>query len=596
MSIKKYNSGFSHGINFIKPGEPVTASVAGRPDREIHQNVEYVYQALRSAGLGHQLILRGAPSNPDVELYSPVYWNSQTSLFEPAKAGLVPNGPILEPMESMDVWGMVISKSGATVDIGVYGVFENLDISSVVEGEVVDGRYYLSASTPGKLVSRRPSVGHLVCKKSANKILVNPQFREYPEGHVHYKFDLVCLPAGDHTPPEPDERHVITNPDANLPGWLPADHIVFNGEAPEGAVFGYNLAAHPDPALLEVWPPLPIGGAVLILDKGVDGLGGTFVPLGPERLAVINEDGIWWFSDVFEDAPWPSYYDSEVGIDPLGSNPPEGPESPRLEDMRLSLYFSNPTIASDRAVVQSLHADPDGPIRLSCDGVAAETGHITITFVWDQIYGTSTKDGSLVFKSVDEDGKIERGHVVEKIRFSPAFTVTSTVNQTVGNVIDHKGSITVSLAADTAYRELAPASIHVNDAEVEIYSDKFLCYAMLPGRVNSIKALFTLTSNTGVSGKATLKIRAFLPSAGTVPDLAVTVKTTAPGYSSLPADIDDQTATVTGGAVVGDKCSDFTTEEFDVVPGAELDVIITRSASDGYSGKLYIRRIELVAQ
>ena len=72
---------------------------------------------------------------------------------------------------------------------------------------------------------------------------------------VHYRFKLEPQPAGIPNDPDNNQKHSIVTADANLPGWLPADDISFQGMAPAGAKFGYNLAKHPE--LASAFPPLP---------------------------------------------------------------------------------------------------------------------------------------------------------------------------------------------------------------------------------------------------------------------------------------------------------------------------------------------------
>jgi hypothetical protein len=112
---------------------------------------------------------------------------------------------------------------------------------------------------------------------SNGQIMVNPQMRDFLEDHIHYSVDLVALPAGDHTSPGPDGLHVITNADSTLEGWLPADDPVFDGKAPTGAKFGYNLSAQTE--LDQLWPPIPSDAALLEMQhKSVfDDIKGTHV-------------------------------------------------------------------------------------------------------------------------------------------------------------------------------------------------------------------------------------------------------------------------------------------------------------------------------
>ena len=119
------------------------------------------------------------------------------------------------------------------------------------------------------VVQQRPPVSvPVLISDGQGNVLVNTQITDFVHDHVHYKFDLVALPAGEHTPPLEPARHTIENADPTVEGWLPADDPVFNGKAPANAQFGYNIGANAQ--LNNLWPPIPVNAASLeMLHKSV---------------------------------------------------------------------------------------------------------------------------------------------------------------------------------------------------------------------------------------------------------------------------------------------------------------------------------------
>lgn len=383
-----------YNIKHVTPGEPVQAGVVGRPDRTLEERTEYLKERLDAADLGRAIFEADATVSPDVQPGQPVYWNWTTSRYEPAIVAVTldENTQVFTVQPSSDCVGMCYKKKAADrADIVLRGLvtFPNLDASI---GQTVEpGKYYLSAVEPGKLSKQKPPVTVVVCHVQGPRdncsdqlrVVVMPQARDYVEEHTHYRFDLVPRPAGSNTIVGDDAnklRHEITNPNTELQGWLPADNAVFNGRAPAGAVFGYNLKAHA--ALANVWPPIPIQSVSVLWDKGELHVGATEVPLGRSGLVVCDVNGIWWMSDCYGDVPWPAEY-SEAWLDGDGL----GAECPRDEVMRVSVVFLRMLLGNNRSVVTSLVPDEDivngeiitAPVAVTnCDDLPASTGDLKL--------------------------------------------------------------------------------------------------------------------------------------------------------------------------------------------------------------------------
>lgn len=274
------SSSFPSRIRHTQVGDPVAASVASAAAKTLEARTNYLKELLDTINAGRALIQQNVLVSASALEGQPVYWDADNQLYAPAKAG-VENDPVISslvPTAASDVTGVILTKKANNLaDIVLWGLVKFADLSNAIEdAPIVPGRYYLSAQEAGKLVLQRPAVTVSVCVvygpldacDEDTWVFVMPQMRDFLEDHIHYSYDLTALPAGDVTPPISGERHVITNPDAAKPGWLPADHASFNGKAPAGASFGYNLAMHP--ALERNWPPIPLTSCLLELHtKGV---------------------------------------------------------------------------------------------------------------------------------------------------------------------------------------------------------------------------------------------------------------------------------------------------------------------------------------
>ena len=247
-------------------------------------------------------------------------------------------------------------------------------------------------------------------------VFVNPQWEDLT-GHTHFKFELQCIPAGDHVSPS-GGRHVITNADTEIEGWLPADHAIFEGNAPAGAVFGYNLSANG--SLNNVWPPIPVNNADVQWDKGLDvDQGYHSIPLGEQGLVVLNRDGIWWMSDCYGDVPWPKDLNTSFS-DSLSDSLNE---CPRDLSMRMLLWFVRSNFMTDGTVVTSL-ATNDERISITCQSdptKAADAGALLIALNLSLTAEGDTTEGYLAFKEFNDALEATPGAAAGTARNGAAF-------------------------------------------------------------------------------------------------------------------------------------------------------------------------------
>lgn len=580
-------------INFVREGEPVAAGVTNRPTQQLQQNINYLWEVLSASGLGSTIVIRRATVDVSVKVGQPVYFSSSSKAFEQALA-TVASGTVdghVVAAESAQVWGVVLQKLSSTLaDILVSG-YSALNLSEAVTGTVTAGLYYLSGSTPGKLVNTRTPVTIPVLRADGNgNVLVLPQFADFIDRHVHYKFDLVCQPAGTYTEPALNAPHSISVPDATLPGWLPAGHASFNGTAPAGAMFGYNLAAHP--ALKNVWPPLPASEAYLEFDRGTTGF--TGVPVGESGACIVNRYGIWWMSDCYNDVPWPTAYNSP-GFSISLSDPPDA-ECPRRTQMAMRIWFTKPSFATDATVVTSL-TSLDPRLVVTCvDGTPASVGALNVDLDLNFI-STAGNTGYQVLKEIDGNS-FKQGPVCEGLYTSSSAVTLSSPSRRrliVGNTSSpwlYQGPVEISVVP-TESREIEVQLIRLDGVEEQFYEDvTYLGFAA--ANESSIRCKLHVPSSTGFASPIiSLKLRILGRAAGTLPALTVTArrlpKPSAGSSLALPLTASEFAVTIVTTATLSgsNRYIEVSSTAFAVADGDTLLFTVQRN-SDAYAGEVGI--------
>lgn len=533
------SSNWLHNIKHVNPGEPVQAGVVSRPDRTLEDRTDYLKDRLDAAALGKVLVDSDATICSSVLPGQPVYWNWVEHRYELALAAVEPDAStqtlVVQP--SSDCVGVCVKKRSATLgDIVLRGIVDIPELNNAIDGPIVPGRYYLSASDPGKLVKQRPAVTVSVCHVQGPKdscttvprVIVMPHIRDFIDDHTHYRFNLVAAPAGTSTTTTVDDivRVSITNPNPALPGWLPANHTVFNGKAPGGAVFGYNLAQHS--ALSNVWPPLPIQSVAMLWDKGLEFVGATEIPLGTNGLAVCDTNGIWWMSNCVGDVPW-----SAATVPPAE----DAPECPRDETMRIAVVYLRMLTGNDRNVVTSLVkdvTDADAVVTAATSAAATVTSPVAITNCADdtgstgdlqlnldlQIAAADTTGGQAL-KGVINRHQLTRGWIAEGAfttsnqiaitgsRGSPRPLTTQEKQQfnltTPDPITLHQGILKIDYTDQLVEREISPQIIRLSDTVERLYMD--IPYLGFPGGQAALLRLrFNVPSNN-LGDNLRMKIR-----------------------------------------------------------------------------------------
>jgi len=588
---------FQRLLQLIQNGEPVAAGTPNRPISQIHQNAMYLWDIINAASLGSTVYAREITIEPEVQEGMPLYYNVTNQRFERALAQMEtdPDTGLLMPAASSQVWGICAVKHNDTLcDMLLFG-YDDIDISAAVDGDVVPGLYYLSGTVPGGLVRQRPPVSVPVLQaRDSGFVYVHPKFVDFLESHRHYRFELETSPAGDHVPPTPGERHEITNPDPDLPGWLPADHSVFEGLAPTGAAFGYNLEE--DSQLRNAWPPLPVNQSYMEWDKGEDpDEGYEGVPLGPGGLCILDRNGIWWMSDCWGDVPWPKNLDT-TAIDSISESEPGPLECPRDVNMSLVVWFTKLTFGTD-AIVTSLRSIDDR-IKIYCRDTTIEggVGDLDIDLDLALMLGDNDRTGYLAVKDFDDEGKLHRGPVTSGlIAGTPNVQLASefqTVDESENTV--HHGKTTVAVV-ESGQRELRAQLVHLLHATEEHYPALYLGF---PNQDRSqFVVRFEIPTDVPVTSTLAYRARIIGRVAGGLPPLTVEYLRVErpPDGLNTPIDVGgtyteidmDTTATLTD----SDQAVEALSDAFSIAPGDDVYIRVTRDADDaedGYAGEMGI--------
>lgn len=602
---------WDNNIRHIVDGEAVNAGVAGRPDRTLEGNLRYLREVVDSALLGQALFLRDVTVASTVLVGQPVYWNSVNQQFEAALAAVENDAEsnTLVPKASSDVVGVVHSKSNSTLaDVASLGWLA-LDIDNAVDGTIAAGRYYLSSAEAGKLTTQRPPVSvPVLFADGQGNVMLTPALRDFVEDHVHYTFELTAKPAGTAAyidsgngttvvgPPPNAEDHAISGPDAALEGWLPASHTSFDGKAPTGAEFGYNLATHSD--LQKVWPPIPVSAAAITWDKGVSQSGGTNVKLGAAGGAIVDANGIWWMSKCYGDVPWFKDYNS--------ASPPADPttgQCPREEAIQVLLHYARMVFATDKSVVTSLQTPSTSVLTITnCDNDAATTGDLHIDADFNLLTEDEDLAGHQVIKEIS-DNKYKRGPVVEGLfAGSGEILLSSDSTKTVSGLTMYTGQVTVSRNIDSLDREMLPQIVRLDDVVERFYKD--VTYIGFPqGRESSVRYRFNVPPS-GLPSNPKFKLRVVI--LGRIGGSGVSLPAMNASYRIIPRPTAFTALPTTDtafsstdfntvqGITTADTYIEVESTEVSIAAGDTILVKLSRPAGTGYNAEVGVIRIGAV--
>lgn len=591
-------------VDHVTDGEPVNASVTGRPTRELEKQDRYLKEQLEALQTAGGLYVFGASLTAAVQQGAPVYWDPALQAFAPAvwKVQVDEATGLQTPAPCSLVIGIVAAKTNPTLgDILILGWA--CVVPAVEPGQTLSpGLYYLSSRTPGT-VTLQPPVGGapVLFADGFGKIYVLPQYPDLLRGHAHYRISLFSSVAGDTSPPAVGAEHVITNANPALPGWLPAADPSFLGLAPAGAVFGYNLAAHPD--LQQLWPPVPITAVSLLLFTGLQGYG-VEVPLGPEGLAIVDTNGIWWRSSCFGSVPWETYLDTSgslsADLNPLlsslSSSSGEGGICPRPQPSRyVDVCLTRARVALNPDSVTSLTGV--SPLVVThCDGTPGSVGDLKVSLAGGFLQVDNAPVGYMVMKDLVGGNQFQRGPVVEGvIAGNDSVTITGTAQRflTPGDSttpVLSQGVVTVVANLEPAVRAISPQIVRLDDVRERLYSG--ITYLGFPAGIDSsvlLKYRMPTSANFPANPRIRLSVSLMALANGTIPNLLLFTQVV-PSADSGPVTLVAGTTSLgltTTATLTANQIEQFISAPLaPVAPDSLIFVTLERPLGDSYGAEV----------
>lgn len=612
-------------VNPVVDGEEVRARITNRYPDQLKDRTQNLKDRLDAIEEGQGIYLRNVALSSSTQVGTLVYWDAVLEEYKPALAATqydLLTGEWSIAASSFAV-GIVIQKAGSTMgDLFLFGYLPDFDFTNTIgtsgATQSEAGAYYLSGTNAGKAVKQKPAVGVFVMYlRGDGSAHIQPSPRDVIESHIHYKFDLYSAPAGTVVCTDPHSKYTFDTVNPALPGWLPASDPALGGSPPPGAVFGYNMAAHPE--LSRIWPPQPIDSVYVEMDgKGVE-----------DSAYLIDYRTIWWMNDCYGKAPWSpeiipcggepssSSFSSSLSSSSSSSSSShpvfrECNSGSLLEQMgyqrgdpfnrRMAVWFVKMVAKTNSAVVTRLRALPGNPVRIvGCDGITpAQTGDLQIGV--DLALGMQENEpGYLALKRIS-GSTFYRGPIVEAVKAGSNIIILPVSG---AGEIDAEGYV--------KGRAVISANIPGSDQQ----EAGVILVALDKVREEQINDLFILvfpqSVNASFRGKIDVPLNLTIPSpkmelwfwilarvAGTLPQLPI-------GYRRLPKPMptactpvvlpssDTALANLNPGLcsfVSANRYVQVASDPFTIVAGDQIQFNLQRlGATDGYAGDAGIVRM-----
>lgn len=519
-------------------------------------------------------LMRCVEVDYDALVGQPVYYSEDTQRFELARyASTTSESGQIYLEETAEVWGIIREKPTADTALILICGMSTVDLTESIDVLPASGKYYLS-DVAGMLSPIPPddvAPVYVLSATADGNVLFRPWSGEYAGLVLQWKHELLPVAAG--TPSTADGEVTIGSPNNELPGWLPAGNAIFGGNAPVGAVFGYNIAA--DEVLEVKWPPRFLNTVHLDLDRGLDpNIGGTSVPLGANGLAIIDANGIWWMNGCEDDTPFDpaQFAGTDVG------------DCPRQSPKRLTMYAARPAgIAASDNLTMSLRATHPSLRVVRRDTTSlATTGDLDILLDVAQLITTQLDDDYGYAVKRADNGRLTRGPVVTAIRStSPQFVISSSSSYGIDGQYKH-GEIMINSTGVTT-PELYPMTTALVRAEEEVVYGT-LGIGLPTVRDSSFRSKFIVPA--GIGGTATVSFRVWImghfPNSNSVSitteQLTLSVKILPPpGPSTNVAVLSETAVTLPVSPVENGKVFQQTSSTFTVAAGSIVYAELART-------------------
>lgn len=500
-------SAFNQTINPNNPGQAFI---------ELDSRTNFLRDALDKSAAGKSLIRLNVPLAADVQIGQAVYWNQSAARYERSMGVLTvdpASGNLISTNQAQCV-GLCTAKDSATVgNIGLSGYVTaspTFLLNMTGSATPVPGLYYLSNDTPGRCVRARPGVPiHVAYIQSPSvvcgidyEVLIIPGVEDLVSDHVHLQFELFAVPAGTHVPPPIGGTHTIAPANSTIPGWLPASDPIFNGRAPVGALFGYNLSQHL--TVNRHWPPVPAEALVLeftdyeTLSNRIGGMRRV-----DPSFYQVTDSGLWWMSACYGQVPWDRTLNTTiVPVPPV-------PGCLNANVARMFASFGKTTFATKDNVVLRLKGDVNGIIKYQDpDGLPAATGYLTTVFSPNAAISPTDALGSRVLKGLTPNSLLfQAGHVTEGlVSTSSEISLSGTQSRLlnpllpsgIGNPTVHQGIISLAFSSTGAIIDLPAALVWLGDTLQREFGQ--IRYIGFPtGRISKLTIRFDIPYESAVN-------------------------------------------------------------------------------------------------
>lgn len=348
-------------VSKIKNGADVSAEVVNPISAQHTQRAQHLYEKFNELSGKSVLIAFDQPILPssqgDVRKNLVVFYDKE-GVDESATEGISPalvafsstdaHSSVYTPANSSYAMGIVKEVNGTRSDVYLWGLVDlDYDLDDATYGiiqsdeanpseEFEPGPFYLSRTEAGK-ITRTPSGVSIYVGYAFNRreFLLAPNVSEFNQFFTTYKFNIMDRPAG--TPVLTGDTWDVTGVSVvsgdggvNHVGWVPVDSLVggpLESLVPDGAKFFYNLPSDElisldtgldsdeslrdeQIELLRNLPPNPTNVTLLTVNGVIQSSRDNV----EDGIYIVNEVGIWWFSDEDGQQPWASDIETSVAV------------------------------------------------------------------------------------------------------------------------------------------------------------------------------------------------------------------------------------------------------------------------------------------
>lgn len=541
-------SSYPTNISFIQSGEPITAEVAGRPDKQLANRTDALKKQLDSSAAFQAIVAYSVPIDSSCEVGMPVYWNEDYSWFSPASVGVQEgcDSGSFETSKCADVIGLIYKKlTNTTADLILFGVIDFPEIKSRLNDI---GRFYLGYE-PGSLTHNSPVVevplGSVIGPKdpcdTGYYIFVNPEYARRHFNHQHFTKELKTLSAN----------------------WISTDD---EAGAPTGAVYKYDID---EVSFKKLFPPIPTSAYSFEIDWMDEDETAGYKIAGSD-IILLNNYGIWWMT---------------------------GDASPVGKKIRLN--YSRIDYANNNTVVTSLQPGEESPIVFTdCADEESKSGDLYAKLVVSDTQIVSTDYNGKALQSIDSQLKQHSIPAVHGIVPGNGNVIIKSTNDFIeGAKTYQSGLLTISAKTYSKDYELQPQVVKLEDAIESTWNS--IPYIAFPyNRTSSIISKMEIPGTFG--NELTLAIRFLMlaPIVGTWsgftveymriprPSAVNTAESTAPWLGFMSIGTIGANQSVTRSSTV-----ELQTENISVSEGDTIILRVRRAAESGYAANIGIIRM-----